>query len=418
MAEYIGDYPTGASVIHKFNTRDSSGAPITFAGSPALSVYKNNETAETTHGLTLTVDFDSRTGFHQCVIVLTQGDGYYATASEFRVVVTAGTVDSVSVVGETVFSFSIQNRSALRPSTSGRTLDVSAGGAAGLDWANVESPTSTVALTNTTVGTVSNVAALGGVTVYDSDFTLSAASSSTITLPATDAAGNAIPDSEHDWCVFMVVGGTGLNQPVLTTTRVGTRQYNLYEALTTTLDNTSKLVFIGKWKSNVAALSDDETAAANCEAFFDGTGYAGTNNVIPLVTTVTTLTNLPAITANWLTAAGTAADFGAEIADAVWDEDLTGHTTADSAGQILGDVATGTPPTAAAIADAVWDEATAGHTTSGTFGEQLKTDVDAIKAKTDSLTFTVAGQVDANAKSMNDAEVQGDGTSGDKWRGV
>jgi hypothetical protein len=95
--------------------------------------------------------------------------------------------------------------------------------------------------------------------------------------------------------------------------------------------------------------------------------------------------------------------------------------------------ASATPPTAAAIADAVWDEATAGHTTSGTFGEQLKTDVDAIladtdvigatgagltslasaanlstltgyvdtevaaiKAKTDSLTFTVAGKVDAN----------------------
>lgn len=82
--------------------------------------------------------------------------------------------------------------------------------------------------------------------------------------------------------------------------------------------------------------------------------------------------------------------------------------------------ASATPPTAAAIADAVWDESTTGHTTAGTFGEQLKTDVDAIlvdtnelqtdlvnggrldllidgiKAKTDSLTFTVAGKADAN----------------------
>lgn len=45
----------------------------------------------------------------------------------------------------------------------------------------------------------------------------------------------------------------------------------------------------------------------------------------------------------------------------------------------------GTPPTAAAIADAVWDEATAGHTTSGTFGEQAKTDIDAILADTNEL---------------------------------
>lgn len=41
---------------------------------------------------------------------------------------------------------------------------------------------------------------------------------------------------------------------------------------------------------NVAQLSGDATAADNAEAFFDGTGYAGTNNVIP---TVTTLTNAP-----------------------------------------------------------------------------------------------------------------------------
>jgi hypothetical protein len=82
---------------------------------------------------------------------------------------------------------------------------------------------------------------------------------------------------------------------------------------------------------------------------------------------------------------GGSAPTASEIADAVWDEDLTAHTTPDSAGEILGNVATGTPPTAEAIADAVWDEATAGHTTSGTFGEQVKTDVDAILADTAEL---------------------------------
>ena len=38
---------------------------------------------------------------------------------------------------------------------------------------------------------------------------------------------------------------------------------------------------------NVTQLSGDSTAADNAEAFFDGTGYAGTNNVIPTVTTLT-----------------------------------------------------------------------------------------------------------------------------------
>ena len=38
---------------------------------------------------------------------------------------------------------------------------------------------------------------------------------------------------------------------------------------------------------DVAGISGDTTAADNAEAFFDGTGYAGTNNVIPTVTTIT-----------------------------------------------------------------------------------------------------------------------------------
>lgn len=48
----------------------------------------------------------------------------------------------------------------------------------------------------------------------------------------------------------------------------------------------------------------------------------------------------------------------------------------------VADNAGGSALTAAAIADAVWDEATAGHTTSGTFGEQCKTDIDAILVDT------------------------------------
>ena len=37
--------------------------------------------------------------------------------------------------------------------------------------------------------------------------------------------------------------------------------------------------------------------------------------------------------------------------------------------------------------------------------------VDAIKAKTDSLAFTVAGQVDANVQSINDVTITGDGSA-------
>lgn len=45
----------------------------------------------------------------------------------------------------------------LGPTTAGRTLDVSAGGEAGVDWANVGSPTTTLALTGTTIATTQKV---------------------------------------------------------------------------------------------------------------------------------------------------------------------------------------------------------------------------------------------------------------------
>lgn len=53
-----------------------------------------------------------------------------------------------------------------------------------------------------------------------------------------------------------------------------------------TIDQSSGLI-----NANVKQISTDATAADNAEAFFDGTGYAGTNNVIPTVTTTTNLTN-------------------------------------------------------------------------------------------------------------------------------
>ncbi|WP_287322986.1 hypothetical protein, partial [Mesorhizobium sp.] len=41
--------------------------------------------------------------------------------------------------------------------------------------------------------------------------------------------------------------------------------------------------------------------------------------------------------------------------------------------------------------------------------------VDGIKTKTDSLTFTVAGKVDANITHVNETAVTGTGETGDEW---
>lgn len=95
----------------------------------------------------------------------------------------------------------------------------------------------------------------------------------------------------------------------------------------------------------------------------------------------------------------------------------------------IADNAGGSALTEAGIADAVWNEAQADHTTAGSFGEvateiaailvdtgtTLDGKLDAVKAKTDSLTFTVASVLDANIQYVNDVQVNGTGASGDEW---
>lgn len=53
-------------------------------------------------------------------------------------------------------NISIMGLSALRPTTVGRTLDVSSGGEAGIDWANVGTPSTTQNLSGTTVKTLTD----------------------------------------------------------------------------------------------------------------------------------------------------------------------------------------------------------------------------------------------------------------------
>jgi hypothetical protein len=51
----------------------------------------------------------------------------------------------------------------------------------------------------------------------------------------------------------------------------------------------------------------------------------------------------------------------------------------------------------------------------GTADDAVLAQVALVKAKTDSLTFTVAGQVDANIQYVNDVTVNGTGAGGDEW---
>lgn len=105
------------------------------------------------------------------------------------------------------------------------------------------------------------------------------------------------------------------------------------------------------------------------------------------------------------------------VASAVWTNGTRTLTSSGSGGataQEVWEYGTRTlstnPPTAGAIADAVWDEATTGHTTAGTFGEQAKTDIDAIKAKTDNLPASPAAVGDIPSATANATAVWANST--------
>lgn len=108
MSKYLGDYSAGDVIDFKFTTfRPSTGAPFTLAGSPVVSVYKDNSTTQSTTGVTLSVDFDAVTGLHNVRITTASDATFYANGGEFECVVTTGTVDSVSVVGSCVGRFTL-----------------------------------------------------------------------------------------------------------------------------------------------------------------------------------------------------------------------------------------------------------------------------------------------------------------------
>jgi len=107
---YQGDYVEDFATFNlKFTTRTTAGVPSTLGGTPVISIYKANNTTQSVAGVTLTVDFDSVTGLNN-VLIDFSADAFYAIANDYQGVITTGTVNGVSVVGEVAFTFSIENR--------------------------------------------------------------------------------------------------------------------------------------------------------------------------------------------------------------------------------------------------------------------------------------------------------------------
>lgn len=166
MAKYLDDYNTGATVYFTFTTLTTAGVASALSGG-SVAVYKDNGTTESTAGVTLTASFDSKTGLNLVAIDLSSDGTFYSAGHDFNVVLTAGTVNSVDVSNYTLATFSILNRSPLRPTTAGRTLDVDSSGRTLLQPSQTGVTFSTLTVSGATTLT-GNVSLAAGLTVTQS----------------------------------------------------------------------------------------------------------------------------------------------------------------------------------------------------------------------------------------------------------
>ena len=175
------EVPLGDTYYFTFTTRSfSTGAPTTLAGTPVLSVKEEANDTVITTGVSVDVDTGATpvTGLHEGSVIATTGNGY-EVGKYYSVYISTGTVGGVSVVGETVGHFRIMpaedagagikdvntthvSDTAQTANDNGadlntlvtrvpNTLNTTASGNIGIDWANVENPTSIVDLSATDI---------------------------------------------------------------------------------------------------------------------------------------------------------------------------------------------------------------------------------------------------------------------------
>lgn len=138
----LGDVPVDDTLYCPFDTFDSDGASVTITGLAVtdIEIYKNGSVTQraSDNGYALLdtdgIDFDGAVGLHGFSVDLSDNSdaGFYVAGSTYWINVNAITVDSQTVR----FTYHFTIGKLLRPTTAGRTLDVTANGEAGLDLDN------------------------------------------------------------------------------------------------------------------------------------------------------------------------------------------------------------------------------------------------------------------------------------------
>ncbi|RWO83168.1 MAG: hypothetical protein EOS18_06140 [Mesorhizobium sp.] len=425
---YIGDFPEDfTTVAIMFTTHAASGAPVApSSGFEAadVKIYKNGSAAEktSTNGLTMTSPFDSITGLH-CLVIDTSNDtddvGFWVAGAQYTVVLSPDeTVDSLAVA-KVIGTFGL----ALAPVFA--RVGAPAGASVSADVAAVKAvlPAALVSgRIDASVGAMAANVMTAAAAAADLTTELQSGLATAASIAALNNLSAAQVNAEVDTAIADAALATAANLATVDA---------VVDAIKVTTDKLDDTVEddVGTFRFTANALEQAPTGGSA------PTAVEVANEV--QTRTIAAVTTVNGLAANSVSAAALAADAVTEIqaglATQASVDDLptnaelaTALATADDA--VLAQVALVRAKTdnlpddpadqslIVAATDAVMSRlgAPAGASLSADIAA-VKTDTAAVKSQTDSLTFTVAGKVNANVTHVNETAVTGSGETGDEW---
>lgn len=224
------------------------------------------------------------------------------------------------------------------PTTSGNSIDVTATGAVGVDWGNVENPNTSITLGGTSVGAT----ALAN---YLRLSTAQAGAAGTITL---DAGASAVDDFYKGTTVW-ITASTGIGQARRIVSYVGATKVATVQP---------------NWVTNPSATSTFMILPDSHSMLTTNAIQAIWDALTSALTTVGSIGKLIVDNLN-ATISSRMATFTYTAPDNATITAINAKTTnLPASPAAVSDI-----PTAAVVADAVWDELTSGHTLVGSYGQ-------------------------------------------------
>jgi hypothetical protein len=294
---------------------------------------------------------------------------------------------------------------ALKPTTAGRTLDVSAGGEAGIDLANVGSPTTTLNLSGTTIKAVTD-----GVTVSDKtgfklasdglaqvtawtvaitgnitgNVTGSVGSISGVTFPSNFASLSIDANGK----VLLQPTQTGVTIPIVTVVQeLGSGALAANDLYTPIAQNVWNQLTTATWLAN--SFGKTVLVSGSTNRVIKVTGSGAGHVAADIHESQANSIHETAFDTSALSARVLATDAVGEIADGVWDEATSGHTTAGTTGKALIDAGSAGNPWTTDLA-------------TGYSGTQAGNILNSVKSQTDLIqaggTVTVSTPVTASGQ--------------------